>query len=253
MYLSSLSPPSFHPSLFFHTNPPCSHSASALQSVSSAACKCLSVSATMVPLSPLDTPAWTHLQHSVHRHHRAQPPFPIAHAVPHALTLFGKVPPAIHDARTCGRVPNPTRLPPACPVPAAVVTIAHATFIVHPLRPSLPHLARQRRREWAARMSRSAARARINRVRDSKDALERRGAFLPALSTRTPRRAHHSPTDSTSGLLATSSLSDDAHSFSFQFRRVSLPTYPFLFALRYLCVHTLPLISHVAIGVHTLL
>ncbi|KAJ7041583.1 hypothetical protein C8F04DRAFT_1230346 [Mycena alexandri] len=128
-----------------------------------------------VPLSPLDAPAWTHLQHSVHRHRRAQPPFPIAHAVPHALTLFGDVPPAMHNARTCGRVLNPPdylRLAQYLPQP---FTLAHATFVkAHPLRPSLPHLARRRRREWAARMSHSAARARIDRARDSKDASERK-------------------------------------------------------------------------------
>ncbi|KAJ7737040.1 hypothetical protein B0H16DRAFT_1730458 [Mycena metata] len=67
-----------------------------------------------VPLLPLDTPAWTHLQHSVHRHRRAQPPFPIAHAVPHALTLFGEVPPAIHDACSTQSDPTTSGLPSTC-------------------------------------------------------------------------------------------------------------------------------------------
>ncbi|KAJ7351240.1 hypothetical protein DFH08DRAFT_97670 [Mycena albidolilacea] len=126
-------------------------------------------------------------------------------------------------------------------------TIAHPAFVAHPLCPSLTHLARRLHHEWAAHMSRNPARARIE------DVPECRSTSLPAHSTRTPSCAHRSPTDSTSGLSATSSriLSDDMHSPSNfdAFLYLPFPFSPFTsdqicrFALKYTCVCTLPLIS----------
>jgi hypothetical protein len=127
----------------------------------------------------------TYPQHDVHHHRSAQPPMTSipdcirrSRPFPHALALFDEVPPAMHDVRPVVASPirpDYLRLSPYLRQP---FTIAHAAFAAHPLRQSLPHWARRWRREWAACMSRSLARARIDRARDSKDVSERRRVSL---------------------------------------------------------------------------
>ncbi|KAJ7741146.1 hypothetical protein B0H16DRAFT_1890672 [Mycena metata] len=93
----------------------------------------------------------------------------------------------MRNARTC---PNPARLPPACPVPAA-----HAAFVASSTpassrtapRPSLPHLTRWRRREWAACMCHAAGdvlpKLASTAPGKPKDPGERKSASLLTLST----------------------------------------------------------------------
>ncbi|KAJ6554814.1 hypothetical protein B0H19DRAFT_1263110 [Mycena capillaripes] len=70
-----------------------------------------------------------------HSHHLTRTPGP---RMPYTTTT---VPSRLDDlkyhpritTRAPGRVPNPTRLPPACAVPAQPFTIAHTAFVAHPL------------------------------------------------------------------------------------------------------------------------
>lgn len=102
--------------------------------------------------------------------------------------------------RVPARVPNLTRLPPACPVPAVPFTIVHVAFVLSPT-PAFDrrsHLMRQRCREWAARSSRCPVLPRLDGARASKDT-----GVQECVSRRFP---HRSLMDSTGSSPATSFL-----------------------------------------------